>query len=465
MEIQFNDEQLTAIRYCVDLKRRVVGVTGEAGTGKTTIIRKAYSTLRGLGRTPVLSAPTGRAARRIFEATGIPAITVHKLLEYGKPNIDEHTGEAKETTAPGRHRDKPLEYSDVIVDEFMMINHELYRNLLDALRPGARLLAFGDVHQLPPIEEYEIKTVSQAPFEQVLALPSSVSLSSVYRQGEMSGVLSNARLIREGKAPKKNDDFAINVTEYPIKALREHIESSGVDYSKLDNQIISPARKGKLGVHALNSVLQAYYQPDGILDGIPLPREKWMEAYPATVSVGEKVICNENNYDLRDFWDRFTQWEDEARITPVWRSFVPPPDNSIMLNGEIGIVTELLPDGAIDIDFGDRVVHVPASFRDYIPKYDRIVVRDPRKKLDLAYAVTTHKMQGSECSNICIVLHSHISPMINRNNLYTAVTRAKDKVFYITDSKQLLHGAKFTSREKDRNRDKAKNGGWKIGDA
>lgn len=466
--MQFNDKQLAAIKFCTDTNRRIVAISGEAGTGKTTIIQRAVEVLKGKGRSVVLSAPTGRAARRISEATGYNAITVHKLLEYGRPNIDENTGEPTETTGPNRTRERPLTYSDVIVDEFMMVNEELYRNLVDALPRGARLLAFGDVAQLPPIEEYEIKTVDGAPFERLLKMPASVILTDVYRQDELSGILSNARLIRAGKPPKRKDDFIIDVTEYPILALRKYIqrakEELDIDYSELENQVISPARRGPLGVHSLNTVMQALFRAyDPEVDSIDLPREKWMEAHPATVGIGEKVICNENIYDLRDFFDRFTRFKDDNTDDPDWTSYIPPPDNCWCLNGEIGIVTDILPDGGLDIKFTDRTVHFPSSYRDYIARFSRVVVRDPRRKLDLAYAVTTHKMQGSECDHVCLVLHSAISPNINRNNIYTAVTRAKKSVYYITDRRQLMNGVRLTSQEKQKLR-KATQKGFKIGD-
>lgn len=453
-------DQLLAIEYCTDVKRRIVGVTGEAGTGKTSIIQTAYRELSKRGRTVKLAAPTGRAARRILEATGIPAFTIHKLLEYGKPDIDENTGEPKSETRPSRNRENPIEAHDIIVDEFMMVNESLYRNLIDALRSGARLLAFGDVNQLPPIEEYEIKTVDGAPFERLLRLPSSVILETVYRQDAESGILENARRIRNGRPPAKRSDFTIDITEYPLKVIRNHISScldNGVDYSRVDNQVISPAKRGQLGIHSLNSILQMQFKQDQY-GGVTLPRDKWNEQYPVTVHVGEKVICNENIYDLRDFFDRFGMWKGDE---PVWNTFIPVPENFQILNGEIGVIRDILPDGTLDIDVGDRVVHVPASFRDHIPRFNRIITRDPRRKLDLAYAVTTHKMQGSECEHLTYIMHSAIGHQVNRNNIYTGVTRAKQSVHLITDMRCLQNGMRLTAQQKSKIYRENKRG-WKI---
>lgn len=459
--MEWNTEQLKAIEYCTNLKQRVVAVTGQAGTGKTTIVQKVVEVLRKQGRKVSLAAPTGRAARRIYEATGIPAVTIHKLLEYGRPQVDQDTGLPTETTMPNRTKDRPLDAQDVIVDEYMMVNEELHRNLLDALRPGARLLAFGDVNQLPPIEEYELKGVDGAPFEQLLRLPSSVTLDAVFRQGEDSGILFNARRIRNGQSPLIKPDFTIKVSDVPIYDMSQHVLAcvrAGIDYSKLENQIISPARQGRMGTHALNAVLQGIFHPDKS-DAVALPRDKWAEKYPVDIHVGEKVICNENIYDMRDFFTRFREWEDD--ITPVWSSYIPCPDPFFILNGEVGIITDILPDGSLSIEVSDRTVQMPASYRDYIPRYNRVYDRDPRKKLDLGYAITTHKMQGSECENVTYMMNAVCTYQINRNNIYTAVTRAKKTVHLITDQKSLLGGMRYTAAEKARAQAMQKKG-WKV---
>jgi exodeoxyribonuclease V alpha subunit len=464
--MDFSNDQLKAIDYCTDTKRRVVAITGEAGTGKTTILKRAVSHLRDVrGRVVCLAAPTGRAARRITEASGLEATTIHKLLGFGKPEIDQQTGEPKTETRPSYTKDKPLPYDDVFVDEYMMVHEALHRDLLDALKPGARLLAFGDVGQLPPIEKWAVYErnggVMQAPFERILKLPSSVTLDVVFRQQEGSGILKNAQRVRRGIAPIPTEDFAVDRTEYPLKNLREHVNGCSTDYKSIRNQVITPAKRGALGTHSLNAMLQAMYQSAADW-ALSLPRNKHEESHPISVHEGEKVVCMENTYDMRDFFDRYSRWVDE--VTPVWESYIPAPESYMMLNGEIGIITEILEDGQLTIDVGDRLVHVPNSFRDYIPRYKRIITVDPRKRIDLAYAVTTHKMQGSECDAVCYILHNSMFFNINRNNIYTAITRAKERVHFITDSKSLNNGARLTAAQKAANMAKNKDGGFKIGD-
>lgn len=439
-------DQQQAIALCTDLSKRVCSVTGQAGTGKTTIIREAYSRLTERGRRVALAAPTGRSARRIYESTHVEAVTLHKLLGYGKPEIDMDTGEIVKDSGPSKHKEEPVEYDDVIVDEYAMVNEELHRNLIDALPPGGRLLAFGDVHQLPPIEPWEVKTYDGlSPFERLLKLPSSIVLDVVFRQTEASGILENARRVRIGYSPIKRIDFGLVVTSSPIKALRDHLAEGGIDYRELTNQIITPSRAGQLGAHALNQVVQRFY---GFGEGLFIPRHKWDANRTVYLHVGEKVICVENTYDMRDFFERFHRWKDDT--TPDPQSYVPPPDRYRMLNGEIGTVTEIGEDGSVTIQFSDREVSVPHSYRDWVPKISQMITRDPRKALELAYAVTTHKMQGSECNHVTYITHRIQWANISRNNIYTAITRAKDSVLYITDQGTWQNGQKMTAHQKSK---------------
>jgi exodeoxyribonuclease V alpha subunit len=460
--MKLGTQQLKAIDFCTDIKRRVVSVSGPAGTGKTTIIKMATEQLQDMGRKVVLAAPTGRAARRIYEATGYKSVTLHKLLEYGKPDLDADTGLPKESTFPSRTKDRPIEYNDVFVDEYAMVNESLHRNLMDALGSGARLLAFGDVEQLPPIEPFEYsENYNLTPFQQLLKLPSGVVLDTVYRQDEGSGLYKNALRVRSGKPPTKTSDFDIKITDVPIKVLLDLVRD--VDgFQTLDKQVIVPNRKGEIGTHALNVVLQAVIGPR-TLDSLPLPRESWQAKHPISLSVGDKVICGENLYDMRDFFERYSRWEDEVR--PDWNSYIPPPSCFTILNGEIGIVTDILPDGGIEIELHDRVVQMPSSYRDYNARYNNLFNRDPRKKIDLAYAITTHKMQGSECSQVVYLMNRLIKWALNRNNIYTAITRARDGVILITDSQSLQYCVRYTSAQKEKNRRVQKEQkGFKVGD-
>lgn len=441
-------QQLRAIDFCTDINRRVVSVTGPAGSGKTTIIRQAVESLRGAGRTVVIAAPTGRAARRITEATGYRAVTIHKLLEYGKPEVDDDTGLPKEVTLPARDARRPVEADDIIIDEYAMVNYSLHRDLMGALRKGARLLVFGDVEQLPPIEPHEYTPdFDDSPFQQLLKLPSSVALDIVYRQDQESGLYNNLVRIRHGRPPTKTRDFDILLSETPIKHLLHVVNSIG-GFHTMDNQVVVHCKGQELGTHALNQVLQASIGPK---DAVPesLPREKYEAHRPIRVHVGDKVICKENIYDLRDFFERYTVWDGDV---PDWRSYIPVPESFSILNGDIGIVEDILPDGSIYIQLHDRLVQIPSSYRDYNPRYNNIYTRDPRKKLDLAYAITTHKMQGSECSHVIYLMHRSIAWGLNRNNLYTAVTRAKDHVTLITDSSSLQSCVRYTAAQKEKAR-------------
>lgn len=459
--MKLSEQQSRAIDYCTDTRRRVVSVSGPAGSGKTTITQQAVEQLRDRGRSVALAAPTGRAARRITEATGHPATTIHKLLEFGKPEIDEDTGNPKGETYAGRHQEKPLEYDDIFVDEYAMVSESLHRDLMDSLKGGARLLAFGDVAQLPPIEPYEYHSdFSESPFQQLLKLPSGVILDKVFRQDQESGLYMNAMRIRQGKPPTKTHDFDLRLSDVPIKTLLDHIRE--VDgYQTLENQVIIPSKKYELGTHAANVVLRTAIGPRDKHYEM-LPRDKWEEKHPIRVSPGDKVICNENIYDMRDFFERFYQWDGDK---PVWSSYIPCPDTFTILNGEIGIVEDILPDGSLHLRLYDRIVQMPSSYRDYNARYDKIFTRDPRKKIDLAYAITTHKMQGSECSRVTYVMHRSIGWALNRNNIYTAVTRARDAVTLITDSSSLQSCVRYTAAQKDKARREAKEKkGFAVGD-
>lgn len=459
--MKLSDQQSKAIDYCTDTRRRVVSVSGPAGSGKTTITRQAVEALQSMDRSVALAAPTGRAARRITEATGYPAVTIHKLLEYGKPEIDNDTGLPKEYTVATRHESNPLRYDDVFVDEYAMVNESLHRDLMAALKPGARLLAFGDVEQLPPIEPYEYHAdYDLSPFQQLLRLPSGVVLDKVYRQDQDSGLYMNAVRIRNGKSPTKTKDFDLRLSEVPIKTMLDHVRE--VDgYQTLTNQIIIPTKKHELGTHAANTVLRGIIGPKDKHYEV-LPREKWEEKNLVRVAPGDKVICNENLYDMRDFFERFSQWDGDK---PVWNSYIPCPECFTILNGEIGIVQDILPDGSLHIQLHDRLVQLPASYRDYNARYNNIFNRDPRKKIDLAYAITTHKMQGSECSRVTYVMHRSIGWALNRNNIYTAVTRAKDAVTLITDSHSLQSCVRYTAAQKEKaRRENKERRGFRVGD-
>lgn len=443
-DIQFDEDQLAAIALCKDLSKRLVAISGAAGSGKTTIIRIIYDAFRAQGIRCALAAPTGKAARRIKEATGIDAVTIHRLLEYNRPGErDEKTGKALDITKPGRDRTNPLNYQVVLVDEYAMVNHELHNNLLAALPSGGCLRAFGDIHQLPPIEDYKITDkkgdLDRTPFRKLLDRPDKVELLKVYRQGEGSMILHMADKIRKGHMPAMNEDlgdFQIKLTDRPIDVLRQYVKDKleqGIDFGKIENQIIVPTKKTWVGTNKLNTVLRQILNPRPT-QTVQLDRHPW-DKDTMTVGVGDKVVCTQNTYDLRDYFARFAEWTEDQ--VPIMSSYIPCPETKMMLNGETGIVTQIYPDGGLDIDFGDRIVEVPVTFAEYNPHKDNVYDKSPMRDIDLAFALTTHKCQGSEYQHVCYVINRSALFVQSRQNFYTAITRARKHAFVISDQKSI----------------------------
>lgn len=443
-ETQFDELQQSAIDMACDMKQRLVSVSGPAGSGKTTIIRKIHEYFTAAGIPVVLAAPTGKAARRIKEATGIDAVTVHKLLEYNRPGErDEKTGKPLDTTKPKRDRYNPLFERVILVDEYAMVNHELHNNLLAALPTAGCIRAFGDISQLPPIEDYRVTktdgTTEMTPFEKLITKFPAVVLEKVYRQGEGSAILAAADKIRKGHQPPISQDeseFYLKLTDKPIDILRLHVLKSlenGVDYRSIRNQIITPQRTSWTGTQKLNQMLKTILNPRPE-QSIELKRHTW-DKETCTVGIGDKIVCTSNNYDLRPYFERFEEWTEN--MIPVMQSFIPCPQTKQMLNGETGIITHIYPDGGMDIDFGDRIVELPAIYQEYWSQRETIIDVAPSRDIDLAYALTTHKCQGSEFGQVCYVLNKSMQYVQSRQNFYTAVTRARNRVMVITDQQSL----------------------------
>lgn len=444
-EVVLDEIQQSAIELCKDTKKRIVSVTGPAGSGKTHIIRQVYDHFASKFTSVILAAPTGKAARRIKEATGIDAITIHKLLEYNRPGErDPETGKALDVTKPRRDRMNPLNYQVVIVDEYAMVNHELHNNLIAALPRGGCLRAFGDIHQLPPIEDYRITTTDNAtadtPFQALLKLNSaSIKLEKVYRQGEGSTILVNANKIRQGHMPSINNDlgdFYIKLTDRPIEVLRLFVKQAleeGVDYGKIENQIITATKKTWIGTVKLNGVLRSILNPNPE-QRVDLMRHKW-DKDGLNVGIGDKVVCTSNTYDMRNYFERFAEWTED--MTPIMDSFIPCPPTKQMLNGETGIITQIYPDGGLDIDFGDRTVEVPIEYQEYWAQKDTVIDVCPMKDIDLAYALTTHKCQGSEFQHVTYILNKSAFFVQSRQNFYTAITRARKRAVVFSDQRSI----------------------------
>lgn len=454
--MELSVKQMECIDFCLEKSRRLVAVTGEAGTGKTTLIKHLTQILDKEGIPYAVAAPTGKAAKRIKEATGVPATTIHKLLEYGRPGErDEKTGKPVDTTSPKRGREAPLDHLITIVDEYSMVNQELNRNLIDALPRGGRLIMFGDISQLQPIEQYVIKNAKGSPFMEHLERPNcAYHLTEVFRQKEGSDVLNAAHKIKSGLLPLRAPNFVMRITDDPVNNLCNHVLEAldnGIDYADVSNQILTPLKVRWIGTQALNTMLKSVLNPDAENE-LNLPRHKWEEKNPLSVGVGDKVVCTENTYDMRDYDLRFTEWTDMG--APIVSSFIPTPENKMMLNGETGVVVATYPDGSMEIDFGDRVVEVPATYAEYWQKNDSIIDVYPGRSIDLAYALTTHKAQGSEYKHVTYVMNSSAFYVLCRENLYTGVTRARDSVTLVTDQKGLLSSIRTTQAELERRRER-----------
>lgn len=401
-------EQKLAVELSCDLAKRIVAITGQAGTGKTTIIQTVYELLASAGYSVVLCAPTGKAAKRIFEATGIPAMTVHRLLEYPHPGErDPKTGKALITTEPKRDRYNPLEYQVVLCDEFMMVNQEVYRNLIDAIPRGGVIRMFGDANQLAPIEK-KANQGMEAPFNMVLNKFDSVRLETIHRQSEGSGIVMNGDRILKGMVPQRTPDFRIRMTNDPVDMIRQ-LCAGDVPFDAIENQIITPTKKTWVGTLKLNQLIQMLYR-GAQNDWYTPTRHQWDARVPEAnirLTVGDKVIWTENNYDLEIF------------------------------NGETGVIREIdHAMGFIKIDFGDRVVDVPPAIQT-TRRDGGLAEYDPQRSIDLAYAITTHKSQGSEYKNVVYCMNKSASFLQNRRNFYTGVTRARMEVDTVTDQKSL----------------------------
>lgn len=436
--ITLDAEQKLAVDMCVDLDKRLVSVTGEAGTGKTTIIKAACDLLKVNDIDFTLAAPTGKAARRIREATGYPAQTIHKLLEFNRPDVDEETGEATSVSQASRHRFRPLDQRVIIVDEYAMVSTGLHRDLVSAIPSGGCLRVFGDVRQLPPIENNDLADPT-SPFQRCLDKQHTVVLNSIYRQAEGNGIIEVARRITRGQLFTSNEDVKVLTHDAVLHSLYNKLEDKSVDWCALDNQIISPARKSDIGTVRLNSILQTRFNPK-MPGKVELPRNKWEVKNRVFVSVGDKVVCNTNSYDLRDYTERFDQYAPNG--VGYIDSFIPCPDTKQMLNGEVGRINSIDEYGVLEIDFGDRVVELPPRIADYNLRKQFHYHYDPRKAIELAYALTTHKCQGSQYDNVAYVMASCAFFNLSRPNFYTGVTRAAKHATIVTDQRSFATSLK-----------------------
>lgn len=442
-EINLDQTQLEAVQLCTDIStsNRIVSVTGPAGTGKTTIIKMVYDTLVSAGYSVVVAAPTGKAAKRIREATGIrEAKTIHKLLEYTMPGeIDEDTGKPARYPYPRRTIEKRLDEDVILIDEFAMVNTELYKNIISAMKPGSCLRCFGDINQLQPIEESYNKG-KDSPFKILLNNKGlkSVRLTTLHRHGKDAIIAQNANRILLGRTPESAEGFTIRQCDTSkvlgaIVGVCRTLEKRGTPtFNQLDNQIIVPQTVGGLGTYPINVLLRDIYQTNEA-DLIMLERHEYIAKKAKTlaipISVNDKIMITKNMYDLRPSIGE--RYEDEEALL----GFIPPTAEQEVFNGETGIVRSI-DDGYITVDLGDRIVSIP-PYLEFMDEKGNLRQSNPYKDIEHAYAITTHKAQGSEYRNVIYGINTSCHYLQCRSNYYTGVTRAREAVMVIGDSKSL----------------------------
>lgn len=391
--IHFSSLQREAIRMAA--REGVLVITGGPGTGKTTII-ECIIRLMSRGGEVALCAPTGRAAKRMTEATGSEAKTIHRLLEYG----------GEEGTF-ARNQDQPIESSCVIVDETSMVDLMLMRSLLRAIEPGTRLILVGDADQLPSVGAGNV-------LGDILdsGVVPAIHLTDIFRQSETSRIVTNAHRINHGEMPllnEKGTDFfferqmlmpqaAQTIVALLTQRLPKFLHLCGEDWQgqvMRQIQVLAPAKKGECGVTSLNTALQAALNP-------PSPNRPTLGYGDTTFRLGDKVMQTKNDYELD--WSRrtLTGWEDGKGV----------------FNGDVGYITKVdAEEHSLTVRFDDDK--------------DVTYISQQLENLDLAYCLSVHKSQGSEFPVVVMPVAGGPKMLLTRNLFYTALTRAKSMVVLV----------------------------------
>lgn len=393
-------------RRAVELaaETRLLLLTGGPGTGKTTTVRAILALYERMGLDVLLAAPTGRAAKRMSEVCGRDAQTLHRLLGM---TWDEHTGAVKFQ----KNEKDPLRVEAVIVDEASMLDLTLTRAFLAALRPGCRLVLVGDPDQLPSVGAGSV-------FADLLrsACVPTVALTEVFRQAQCSAIIRNAHAVNEGRPPEtrntpESDYFFISrrdgarLTETVVELCKTRLpEKMHIPASEI--QVLSPTRKGPAGTVALNRALQAALNPPTSDKRERLFGEKIFRE-------GDRVMQTRNDYDVP--WER----ADGTAGTGVF-------------NGDVGQILHIEPGGdLLSIAFDDRVATYTV---------------DMLSELDIAYAITVHKAQGSEYCGVIFAAAPCAPGLETRAVLYTAITRARELFIAVGDDAVLLRMAENDRR-------------------
>ena len=403
-----DEHQVTAVKEAV--RNGLLVITGGPGTGKTTTINTIIRYFELEGLEIFLAAPTGRAAKRMSETTGFEARTVHRMLELN--------GGAEGSGGFERDESNPLEADVIIVDEMSMVDISLMYSLLKAISVGTRLILVGDVNQLPSVGPGSVlRDIIQSHACNV------VMLTKIFRQASTSDIIVNAHKINHGEEvilDNKSMDFfflkrydADVIINVVLQLIKQKLPKF-VDATPYDIQVLTPMRKGLLGVERLNGILQRYMNPPA--------NDKVEKEYGSTVfREGDKVMQTKNNYQLA--------WE-------IRTKFGLTVDKGLgIFNGDMGIIRQIN-------DFAEQMIIEFAEGR---------MVEYPYKLLDeleLAYAITIHKSQGSEYPAVVIPLLGGPMMLMNRNLLYTAVTRARKCVTLVGNEVTFQQMIQNTSQQK-----------------
>ena len=406
--MELDEHQMTAVKEAVC--NGLLIITGGPGTGKTTTINTIIKYFEMEGLDIFLAAPTGRAAKRMSETTGFEARTIHRMLELNG-GVDGAAGFE-------RNEQNPLETDVVIIDEMSMVDISLMHALLKAVAVGTRLILVGDVNQLPSVGPGSVLRDIIRSHE-----CNVVMLTKIFRQASTSDIIVNAHKINQGEEvtlDNKSMDFfflkrydADVIISVVLQLIKQKLPKF-VDATPYDIQVLTPMRKGLLGVERLNGILQRYLNP-------PSPQKREKEHGDILFREGDKIMQTRNNYQL--------EWEIRTKYG------LSVDKGTGVFNGDMGIVREIndfAETMTVEFDEG-RMVEYPYKLLD---------------ELELAYAITIHKSQGSEYPAVVIPLLSGPSMLMNRNLLYTAVTRARKCVTLVGNEVTFEQMVQNTSQQK-----------------
>lgn len=407
-EMTLDEHQVMAVKEAI--RNGLLVITGGPGTGKTTTINTIIRYFELEGMDIFLAAPTGRAAKRMSETTGFEARTIHRMLELN--------GGMEGAAGFERNETNPLETDVIIIDEMSMVDISLMNSLLKAVAAGTRLILVGDVNQLPSVGAGSV-------LKDIIAshVCNVVMLTKIFRQASTSDIIVNAHKINRGEEvtlDNKSMDFfflkrydADVIISVTLQLIKQKLPKF-VDATPYDIQVLTPMRKGLLGVERLNGILQQYMNP-------PEKGKREKEHGQILFREGDKIMQTKNNYQL--------EWEIRSKYG------LSIEKGTGIFNGDMGIIREINDyTEIVTVEFDEgHMVEYPFKLLD---------------ELELAYAITIHKSQGSEYPAVVIPLLSGPAMLMNRNLLYTAVTRAKKCVTLVGNDVTFAQMIQNTSQQK-----------------